>query len=146
MSTKPYSTTFLALRFSATHFVCWLSEALIFVIRCYELFKRNGFLKRSYVVRPSVFQHFLVVRFLAFYSIFHNLKNYNAHLIITKANKLNIKLNQNKRINVIAQNNEKFITFSFGACQFKNNFAFLTTSLDKLVRLNTYKRNQQIKN
>ena len=64
---------------------------------------------------------------------FHNLKNYDAHLIIARANELNIELNQNKRIEVIAQNSEKFITFSFGACQFKDSFAFLTASLDKLV-------------
>ena len=38
---------------------------------------------------------------------FHNLKNYDAHLIIAKANELNIELNQNKRIDVIAQNSEK---------------------------------------
>ena len=57
---------------------------------------------------------------------FHNLKNYDAHLIIARANELNIELNQNKRIDVIAQNSEKFITFSFGACQFKDSFAFLT--------------------
>ena len=63
---------------------------------------------------------------------FHNLKNYNAHLIIARANELNIELNQNKRIDVIVQNSEKFITFSFGACQFKDNFAFLPASLDKL--------------
>ena len=49
---------------------------------------------------------------------FHNLKNYDAHLIIARANELNIELNRNKRIDVIAQNSEKFITFSFGACQF----------------------------
>ena len=77
---------------------------------------------------------------------FHNLKNYNAHLIIARANELNIELNQNKRIDVIVQNSEKFITFSFGACQFKDSFAFLTASLDKLVRLNTYEGNEQIKN
>ena len=77
---------------------------------------------------------------------FHNLKNYDAHLIIAKANELNIELNQNKRIDVIAQNSEKFITFSFGACQFKDSFAFLTASLDKLVRLNKYEGNEQIKN
>ena len=77
---------------------------------------------------------------------FHNLKNYDAHLIIAKANELNIELNQNKRIDVIAQNSEKFITFSFGACQFKDSFAFLTASLDKLVRLNKYEGNEKIKN
>ena len=76
---------------------------------------------------------------------FHNLKNYDAHLIIAKANELNIELNQNKRIDVIAQNSEKFITFSFGACQFKDSFAFLTASLDKLIRLNKYEGNEKIK-
>ena len=76
---------------------------------------------------------------------FHNLKNYDAHLIIARANELNIELNQNKRIEVIAQNSEKFITFSFGACQFKDSFAFLTAALDKLVRLNKYEGNEEIK-
>ena len=75
---------------------------------------------------------------------FHNLNKNDAHLIIAKANELNIELNQNKRI-VIAQNSEKFITFSFGACQFKGSFAFLTASLDKLVRLNKYEGNEKIK-
>ena len=41
-------------------------------------------------------------------------KNYDAHLIIEKANELNQELNQNKRIDIIAQNSEKLITFSFG--------------------------------
>ena len=59
--------------------------------------------------------------------------------------KLNIELNQNKRIDVIAQNSEKFITFSFGACQFKNSFVFLAASLDKLVRLNKYEGNEKIR-
>ena len=76
--------------------------------------------------------------------IFHNLKNYDAHLIIARANELNIELNQTKRIHVIAQGSEKFITFSFGACQFKDSSAFLTASLDKLVRLNKYEGNQKI--
>ena len=66
-------------------------------------------------------------------------------MIIARANELHIELNQNKRIDVIAQNSEKFITFSFGACQFKDSFAFLTASLGKLVRLNKYEGNQKIK-
>ena len=76
---------------------------------------------------------------------FHNLKHYDAHLIIARAKELNIELNQNKRIEVIAQTSEKFITFSFGDCQFKDSFAFLTASLDKLVRLNKYEGNEKIK-
>ena len=47
------------------------------------------------------FKHFKVPVF------FHNLKNYDAHLIIEKANELNQELNPNKRIKVIAQNSEK---------------------------------------
>ena len=66
---------------------------------------------------------------------FHNLKSYDAHLIIARANELNIELNPNKRIDVIAQNSEKCITFSFGACQFK--------VLN--CRLNKYEGNQKIK-
>ena len=58
---------------------------------------------------------------------------------------MNIELNENKRIDVIAQNSEKFITFSFGACQFKDSFAFLSASLDKLVRLNKYEGNEKVK-
>ena len=45
----------------------------------------------------------------------------------------------------MAQNSDKFITFSFGACQFKDSFAFLIVSLDKLVRLNKYEGNPKIK-
>ena len=37
---------------------------------------------------------------------FHNLKNCDAHLKIATTNELNIELNQNKRIDVIAQNKE----------------------------------------
>ena len=37
----------------------------------------------------------------------HNLKNYDAHLIINKAH----ELNKNSEIDCIAQNSEKFITF-----------------------------------
>ena len=47
-------------------------------------------------------------------------------------------MNENKRIDVIAQNSEKFITFSFGSLQFKDSMAFLSASLDKLVKLNKY--------
>ena len=39
----------------------------------------------------------------------HNLKNYNSHLIIERAN----KLSERGKIDVIAQNSEKFITFAF---------------------------------
>ena len=76
---------------------------------------------------------------------FHNLKNYDAHLIINKANEINSELNPNKRINLVAQNSEKFITFSFGQCDFKDSFLFLSASLDKLVKLNKYAGKEKLK-
>ena len=65
---------------------------------------------------------------------FHNLKNYDSHLIISSANEFKCK-----KINVIAQNSEKFITFGFDHLQFKDSYSFLSSSLDKLVKLNKYK-------
>ena len=44
-----------------------------------------------------------------------------------------------KKIDVIAQNSEKFIMFGFDNLQFKNSFGFLSSSLDRLVGLNKYK-------
>ncbi len=71
---------------------------------------------------------------------FHNLKNYDAHLIISQAHLLG-----KKNINVISQNSEKFISFSYDRFVFKDSFAFLPSSLDKLVKLNKYKeRNDEI--
>ena len=64
----------------------------------------------------------------------HNLKNYDAHLIIQRAH----ELSQNRRIEVIAQNSEKFITFAFKNLCFKDSFSFLSASLDKLVKLTKY--------
>ena len=71
---------------------------------------------------------------------FHNLKNYDAHLIITNLNKLNTRKDD---INVIAQNSEKFITFSIKQIEFKDSFSFLSSSLDKLVKLTKYEDNEK---
>ena len=65
---------------------------------------------------------------------FHNLKNYDAHLIIEKAD----ELAQKSKIDVIAQNSKKFITFGFRNLCFKDSFSFLSSSLDKLVKLSKY--------
>ena len=43
-----------------------------------------------------------------------------------------------KKIDVIAQNSEKFITFGFDHLLFKDSFSFLSSSLDKLVKMNKY--------
>ena len=64
----------------------------------------------------------------------HNLKNYDAHLVIERAN----ELSESNRIDVIAQNSEKFITFAFKNLCFKDSFSFLSSSLDKLVKLTKY--------
>ena len=64
----------------------------------------------------------------------HNLKNYDAHLIIEKA----VELSEKARIDAIAQNTEKFITFAFKNMAFKDSFSFLSSSLDKLVKLTKY--------
>ena len=50
----------------------------------------------------------------------HNLKNYDAHLIINKAH----ELNKNSKIECIAQNSEKIITFGFKNLCFKDSFSF----------------------
>ena len=55
----------------------------------------------------------------------HNLKNYDSHLIIERAN----ELSENKKIEVIAQNSEKFITFAFKNICFKDSFSFLSSLL-----------------
>jgi hypothetical protein len=66
---------------------------------------------------------------------FHNLKSYDSHLIISNADKMQIQ----KRIDVIAQNSEKFITFGFDHLLFKDSLSFLPYSLAKLVKLSKYK-------
>ena len=66
---------------------------------------------------------------------FHNLKNYDAHLIISNAQKFEC----NKKMDVIAQNSEKFTAFGFSNLVFKDSYSFLQSSLEKLVKLNKYK-------
>ena len=50
------------------------------------------------------------------------------------------KLDTDKdEISVIAQNSEKFVTFKLKELEFKDAFSFLSSSLDKLVKLTKYK-------
>ena len=65
---------------------------------------------------------------------FHNLKGYDSHFIICNAHEFQSK----KKIDVIAQNSERFIMFGFYNLQFKDSFSFLSSSLDRLVGLNKY--------
>jgi hypothetical protein len=59
---------------------------------------------------------------------FHNLKGFDGHLIIKELNGMNID-----NVRIIAQNFEKYVTFSFKNFQFLDSFAFLGSSLDTLV-------------
>ena len=72
----------------------------------------------------------------------HNLKNYDSHLVIERAN----ELSENAKIDVIAPNSEKFITFAFKNMCFKDSFSFLSSSLDKLVKLSKYEDGQKKEN
>ena len=60
--------------------------------------------------------------------IAHNMKNYDAHLII-KGYQRGVSYD----ISVISSNTEKFIAFQIGKLRFLDSFQFLTASLDKLV-------------
>ena len=74
------------------------------------------------------------MRFCKVPVLLHSLKNYDAHLIIEKAH----KLAEENKIDVIAQNCERFITFGFKNLWFKDSFSFLSSSLDKSVKLTKY--------
>lgn len=58
---------------------------------------------------------------------FHNLKDYDAHHIMSVIGKY-----KHKRINCIPQNHEKYIAFSLGNLDFVDTFQFMSTSLEKL--------------
>ena len=57
------------------------------------------------------------------------------------------KLNIDKeKINVIAQNSDKFINFSMNQLEFKDSFSFLSSSLDKLAKLTKYENDEKREN
>ena len=58
---------------------------------------------------------------------FHNLKNYDAHLLISAAQK------RHGEITVIPTTTEKYISFTIGDVIFKDSFAFTQASLDTLT-------------
>ena len=62
--------------------------------------------------------------------IFHNLKNYDGHLIVQELGKYVGK----KRISVIAKDMEKYMTFSIGKLQFLDSYNFLSASLSSLAK------------
>src|SRR5436190_5007202 len=62
--------------------------------------------------------------------IFHNLKNYDGHLIVQELG----KYMNNRQIGVIGKDTEKYITFSIDNLQFLDSYNFLSASLSKLVK------------
>lgn len=65
--------------------------------------------------------------------IFHNLKNYDAHHIINSVSKSIAENERKHRVEIIAQNFEKYISFSVDRLQFIDSFAFMSTSLETLA-------------
>ena len=64
------------------------------------------------------------------------MKNYDGHLIIQNAEQLSNK----KKIDVIAQNSQKFINIGFDSLSVKDSSGFKSASLDKLVSMTQYDR------
>jgi hypothetical protein len=63
--------------------------------------------------------------------VIHNLKGYDAHLILKNFNKY--MADKYNDIKVIACNSERYISFSFGCFRFIDSCQFLLASLDELV-------------
>ncbi|XP_062569833.1 uncharacterized protein LOC134231854, partial [Saccostrea cucullata] len=61
--------------------------------------------------------------------ILHNLRGFDGHLIMQK-----LGLFKNKKLSVIANSNERYVTFSLGRLRFIDSFQFLSSSLDTLVQ------------
>ena len=66
--------------------------------------------------------------------VFHNLKGYDSHFIINELGELIKKSEDNIKIDVIAQNAEKYMAFYIGKhLSFIDSFAFMSSSLEKLA-------------
>ena len=61
--------------------------------------------------------------------VFHNLRGYDAHLLMSGLGKY-----KTRRISCIANNSEKYVSFSLGGLRFIDSLQFLSTSLDSLVK------------
>ena len=59
---------------------------------------------------------------------FHNLKGYDSHFLIQEIGKFN------KKIGIIPNNIEKFLSFSISNIKFKDSYQFLNASLDSLTK------------
>ena len=61
----------------------------------------------------------------------HNLRGYDAHLILKQAYEI---VGKKERINAIPQSSEKSMTFSIGDLKFKDSCQFLAEKLENLVK------------
>lgn len=61
--------------------------------------------------------------------VFHNLKGYDSHILLQAYGKY-----KERKLFCIAQNSQKFISFSTGSLTFIDSFQFMSSSLDTLVK------------
>ena len=66
--------------------------------------------------------------------VFHNLRGYDSHLIISAVGATTIEDDLDKTIHCIPNNMEKYMTFSIGQLQFIDSYQFMADSLDNLSR------------
>lgn len=59
---------------------------------------------------------------------FHNLRGFDLHLLMSKLGNYKVK-----KLSVIAQNNERYISFSLGNLRFLVSFQFMISSLESLL-------------
>ena len=62
--------------------------------------------------------------------IFHNLRGYDTHVIMQAIGKV-----QGKQLKCIPNNMEKYISFSLGCMDFIDSFQFMSSSLERLVKI-----------
>ena len=82
--------------------------------------------------------------------VFHNLRGYDAHLLMSGLGKY-----KNRRISCIANNSERYVSFSLGGLRFIDSLQFMSASLESLVKnlakeefklLSMYNPNQEQRN
>ena len=74
----------------------------------------------------------------------HNLKGYDAHMIIKEAYSIKEELKVSN-IKVILKNNEKYMSFTVGKLKFVDSLQLMTTSLENLAA-NLYDKDDKYKN
>ena len=90
---------------------------------CHITGKYRGSAHRDYNINLKSNHKILVV--------FHNLKNYDFHLIMQERRKSNLKI----KINIISNGLEKYMSFTINnKLSFIDSFQFLSSSLDSLVK------------